>query len=51
MWQTAVPEGEDTELIPTASWQSSSGAEQGMEVVTERDSGLRRCSGESHHPS
>lgn len=51
MWQTAVLDGEDTELIPTVSWQSSSGAEWGMEVVTEGKSGLRRCSGESHHPS
>lgn len=51
MWQTALPEGEDTELMPAESWQSSSGAEQGMEVVTEGKSSLRRCSGESHHPS
>ena len=35
MWQTAVLEGEDTEMIPTASWESSPGAEQGREVVTE----------------
>lgn len=44
-WQTAVLEGGDVELSPTECWHSSS------VVVTEGRTALRRCPGESHHPS